>query len=382
MRDLARALESGADALADAVVFAVDRPTGGAMTRGTVQAVDLENAVATVLADNTDAALPVRIAGTVAPSVGDQVWLRPNGSDLLLIGAPGTIAASPDDLAELQQALDSHAGATTGVHGIPDTAVLVVNTDPRLTNARTPTPHAASHATGGSDAIAPGAIGAATPADVSAAVATETAARTTADALLVPKATATQAGRLWRSTGAGTVAELAYPTRAGQRLVGATAGDPTWIDDEVWVGVEAMRALAVGANPAPTEADTGTDEWPALIFGAAADATAAFTQRWRSGWATVIVTVWWTLDTGAAAGNVRWSLGSVRKASGETLTGITTGNQTVAGPAVGTIQTTAFPAVTVDPTRTSLLRITRLGTAGADTAGDAALLGVQIVRAS
>ena len=53
----------------------------------------------------------------------------------------------------LDSDLTSHTGATTSVHGIADTAALVVTTDSRLTDARTPTTHAASHTSGGSDEI-------------------------------------------------------------------------------------------------------------------------------------------------------------------------------------------------------------------------------------
>lgn len=50
--------------------------------------------------------------------------------------------------------LAAHTGDTTDVHGIPDTDDLVYDDDARLTNARTPTAHAASHADGGSDELA------------------------------------------------------------------------------------------------------------------------------------------------------------------------------------------------------------------------------------
>lgn len=48
---------------------------------------------------------------------------------------------------------DAHIAATTNVHGITSTAALVYTDDARLSNARTPSLHASSHATAGSDPI-------------------------------------------------------------------------------------------------------------------------------------------------------------------------------------------------------------------------------------
>lgn len=50
-------------------------------------------------------------------------------------------------------ALSGHAADGTGVHGIADTSLLVVTSDGRLADARTPTAHAATHGDGGSDEI-------------------------------------------------------------------------------------------------------------------------------------------------------------------------------------------------------------------------------------
>jgi lysophospholipase L1-like esterase len=47
----------------------------------------------------------------------------------------------------------AHEADTTSVHGIANTAALVTTTDPRLTDARPPTAHAASHAAAGSDPV-------------------------------------------------------------------------------------------------------------------------------------------------------------------------------------------------------------------------------------
>jgi hypothetical protein len=55
-------------------------------------------------------------------------------------------------------ALAAHAADTTAVHGIADTADLVVTTDARLSDARTPTAHAATHAAAGVDPITAASI--------------------------------------------------------------------------------------------------------------------------------------------------------------------------------------------------------------------------------
>jgi hypothetical protein len=77
------------------------------------------------------------------------------------VGTPGTNIYVPTELA-VRNAVDAvagnlttHAGLTTTAHG-----GIVASTDARLTDARTPTAHAASHATAGGDAVAPSAIGA------------------------------------------------------------------------------------------------------------------------------------------------------------------------------------------------------------------------------
>ena len=53
--------------------------------------------------------------------------------------------------------IDDVSGLNTALAGKVDV------TDQALTNARPPTPHAASHASGGADAITPAAIGARAP---------------------------------------------------------------------------------------------------------------------------------------------------------------------------------------------------------------------------
>lgn len=71
-----------------------------------------------------------------------------------ITGTPTTLGGYGITDAASAAALAAHADDATGVHGITDTAALVVTTDARLSDARTPTAHAASHASGGSDALA------------------------------------------------------------------------------------------------------------------------------------------------------------------------------------------------------------------------------------
>lgn len=71
------------------------------------------------------------------------------------IGAATSSHTHPYDPAGTAVGLISaHEADTTSVHGILNTANLIVESDSRLSNSRTPTAHAASHQDGGSDELA------------------------------------------------------------------------------------------------------------------------------------------------------------------------------------------------------------------------------------
>lgn len=107
--------------------------------------------------DSTAFATPAQISAAVAA---------------LVDAAPGTL----DTLNELAAALgDDQNFATTVTTALSNKAeasalaLKVDSTDARLSDARTPTAHAASHATGGTDAVTPAAIGAAAASHTHAA---------------------------------------------------------------------------------------------------------------------------------------------------------------------------------------------------------------------
>lgn len=77
-----------------------------------------------------------------------------SGSDAITV-AQSQVTNLTTDLAGKASATDlsNHTSATTSVHGISDTANLVYTNDARLSDARTPTAHAASHESGGSDEL-------------------------------------------------------------------------------------------------------------------------------------------------------------------------------------------------------------------------------------
>lgn len=117
-----------------------------------------------------------------SPTVGQTAVV--NGRQYVWSGAAWDLAASVDGHAATHAAAGADpvtpaaigAAAATHTHSATDvtsgtlsdarlSANVVLTTDARLSNARTPASHAASHGTGGTDAISPESIGAATSAN-------------------------------------------------------------------------------------------------------------------------------------------------------------------------------------------------------------------------
>lgn len=76
-------------------------------------------------------------------------------ADTITVAVSGLTAADvgADPAGAAASAVSTHNADTTSVHGIADTSQLVLTGDSRLSDARTPLAHAATHADGGSDEI-------------------------------------------------------------------------------------------------------------------------------------------------------------------------------------------------------------------------------------
>lgn len=133
-------------------------------------AVTSANAYSDSLAINYDPAGSASAAQTAAQSYADSLAVNydPAGSaataesnansyaDSLAVnydpaGSASTAESNANSYTD--SVVSTHNTDTTSVHGIPDTANLVYTNDSRLSDSRTPTAHASTHTSGGSDEI-------------------------------------------------------------------------------------------------------------------------------------------------------------------------------------------------------------------------------------
>lgn len=188
--------------------------------------------------------ITVSIVGTATSVVVDRNTRGPQG-------IPGTPAVYSDDdplaLGIADPGTDDAAARRDHVH---PTDGLVLEGDARLTDARTPTAHASTHATAGSDPIAPSDIGAATTGDLatvsgvaSGAATSAATAQTTANAGVTNAASALAAAVAAQADVDGHEADLANPHATTALQVGA---DPT-----------GTAAAAVAAIPSATASVRG-----------------------------------------------------------------------------------------------------------------------------
>jgi hypothetical protein len=128
----ASAAQTAAESYADGLAVNYD-PAGSASAAQTAA-----ESYADGLAVNYDPAGSASAAQTAAESYADGLAVNYDPA--------GSASAVAGDLS-------THELATTSVHGISDTSNLVYTDDSRLSDARTPTAHATSHESGGSDEL-------------------------------------------------------------------------------------------------------------------------------------------------------------------------------------------------------------------------------------
>ena len=96
------------------------------------------------------------IIGT-ALTAGTGIGITVNDpADTITVAVSGLTAADvgADPAGAAASAVSTHNADTTSVHGIADTSQLVLTGDSRLSDARTPLAHAATHENGGPDELA------------------------------------------------------------------------------------------------------------------------------------------------------------------------------------------------------------------------------------
>jgi len=136
----AAAAQSAAESYADGLAVNYD-PSGSAAA-----AQSAAEGYADSLAVNYDSAGSAAAAQAAAEGYADSLAVNYDSA-----GSAAAAQSAAESYAD--GAVGAHAGETTTVHGISDTADLVYTTDSRLTDNRNPTSHGSSHEFGGGDQI-------------------------------------------------------------------------------------------------------------------------------------------------------------------------------------------------------------------------------------
>lgn len=316
--------------------------------------------------------------------------------------AQGELADTATQPGDLGEAATLNVGTTAGTVAAGD--------DSRLTNARTPTAHAATHVNGADDIQDATAAqkGLATAAHITKLDGIEAGADVT-DAANVAAAGAVMTGGALGTPSSGTLTNCTFPTlnqstsgnaatatalQTARTLNGASFDGTanitvprTGIVREVWIGAGAMTPRTTnGAAPATVEMATNDNTFDFLDFDTATEEGACFTlslpQAWNAG--AVKAKVYWTAASGS--GGVAWGLRATSYANDDALD-VAYGTEQVVTDTLITADdchiTAATAAITIGGTPAVddllLFELTREVANGSDTlAVDARLIGVKL----
>lgn len=180
----------------------------------------------------------------LSPEAGGAVASVNDLTGAVVLTAASVGADPAGAAATAQQTAQTYTDSAMSAEVSRANGAYVGTADARLSNSRTPTSHAASHATGGTDAVTPAAIGAATSADVTTALAGHVADVAHGDqpsenGLLAWTYDPNMAGHVTAQSNAGVAGRVTLSRLIIRKTV-------TW--SNVWLGLAGIDASAVLSN--------------------------------------------------------------------------------------------------------------------------------------